>query len=129
MTVSDSFTHLLDSFPEPWRPKVGDKVIGLIISLESRTTEYGEYPIVILRTDEGQDFAVHAFHTVARRELEKLQPRLGDRIGIAYHGPHPTKGYERYRIVIARDMGVSGLHETPSSAQDDTGDEGDGIPY
>ena len=74
-------------------------------ALQPRTIEYGEYPIVSVRTDDGHDFAFHAFHTVAKGELEKLPPKLGDRIGIAYHGPDPVKGYERYRIVIVRGAG------------------------
>jgi hypothetical protein len=100
---------MLDAFAEGWRPNVGDKLIGIVIGIESRTTEFGEYPILTIRTDEGDDFAFHAYHTVAKREIEKLQPRVGDRIGIAYHGPHPTRGYERYRIVIARDTGAGNI--------------------
>ena len=111
--MSIDITSMLDSFPEGWRPEPGDKLIGVVIGLGSRVGEYGEYPIVSVRTDDGQDFAFHAFHTVARGELETLQPKLGDRIGIAYHGPHPTKGYERYRIVIVRRAGEVAVGEAP----------------
>jgi hypothetical protein len=75
------FSALLDSFPEGWRPKPGDKLIGVIIGIEARTTEYGTYPIVTIRTDSGADFGFRAFRTVARREVEKLKPKVGDRIG------------------------------------------------
>jgi hypothetical protein len=111
--MSIDITSMLDSFPEGWRPSPGDKLIGVVIGLETRVAEYGEYPIVSVRTDGGQDFAFHAYHTVARRELEKLQPQLGDRIGIAYHGPHPTKGYERYRIIIVRRAGEVTMDDAP----------------
>lgn len=70
-----------------------------------------------MRTDDGQDFAFHAYHTVARSELEKLQPKLGDRIGIAYHGPHPTKGYERYRIIIVRRAGEVAAEDAPPNPE------------
>jgi hypothetical protein len=131
MNSSTTFTDLLDSFPEGWRPQPGDKLIGVVIGLEKRTTEYGEYPIVTVRTDEGKDYAFHAFHTVAKGELEKLQPMVGDRIGIAYHGPHPTKGYERYRIVIARDAGGAVIEDSAPERrpEQDAQDEGDEFKF
>jgi hypothetical protein len=142
--MSIDITSMLDSFPEGWRPTPGDKLIGIVIGLETRVAEYGEYPIVSVRTDDGRDYAFHAFHTVARRELEKLQPKLGDRIGIAYHGPHPTKGYERYRIVIVRRAGEVAVDDAPPTAvvegdsvflpapdasEPEPTDEDDGIPF
>ena len=99
------FTALLDSYPEGWRPQAGDKLIGVVIGIEERTGDYEPYPIVTIRTDGGSDFAFHAYHTVARREVEKLEPKVGDRIGVDYHGLHPERNYERYRIVLQR--GVS----------------------
>jgi hypothetical protein len=116
--TSDAFINLLDAFPEGWRPKSGDKLIGIVIGTGERTGTFGKYPIVDVRTDEGRDFAFHAYHTVARNEIEKLQPKVGDRIGIAYHGPHPTRGYERYRIVIIRDTGSA---TDDNAAPPDTG--------
>jgi len=131
--VNPSLTDMLDSFPEGWRPQPADKLIGVVIGSETRTTDYGEYPIHTVRTDDGRDVAVHAYHTVLRRELEKLQPRVGDRIGIAYHGPHPTRGYERYRVVLVRDTGGGDAEGAASSTPADPGpsgsDEGDGIPF
>ena len=95
-------------------------------------------PIVTVRTDDGHDYAFHAFHTVAKGELAKVQPRVGDWIGIAYHGPHPTKGYERYRIVIARYTGGEAIggptSQDPAPGGGAPGDAApseaeDGIPY
>jgi hypothetical protein len=146
--MSDDIDRLLESFPEGWRPSPGDKLIGIVIGLQTRAGDYGDYPIVIVRTDEGEDFAFHAFHTVARGELEKLQLREGDRIGIAYHGPHPQRRYERYRIVLVRRSGEPGSDSPPSAdspppdqgmgpdgaaapdQQEDAGDgQGDGVPF
>jgi hypothetical protein len=128
--MGSNITDLLDSMPEGWRPQPGDKLIAVVIGSETRTTEYGEYPILTVRTDSGQDVAVHAFHTVLRRELEKLQPRVGDRIGIAYHGLHPTRGYERYRVVITRDTGGSDSAVSEPSGEGPSGsDDDDGIPF
>jgi hypothetical protein len=88
----------LDSTAEAWRPEPGDKVVGVVADVDSRTTEFGTYPIVTLRTDADEEIAVHAFHTVLKREFAKRPPRLGEGLGIKYLGKS-EKGYEGYRIV------------------------------
>ena len=127
--MSDDINRMLDSFPEGWRPSPGDKLIGTVIGLEMRAGEYGDYPIVTVRTDEGDDYAFHAYHKVAKGELEKLQPRIGDRIGIAYHGPHPTRGYERYRIIIVRRAGEAAGDTTPPEPPEADADGDDDVPF
>jgi hypothetical protein len=44
-------TDRLDNFAEGWRPKPGDKLIGLVTDVDSRETEYGDepYPIITWR--------------------------------------------------------------------------------
>jgi hypothetical protein len=98
-----SLDERLDSFAESWKPKPGDKLIGVVTDLNERDNEYGSYPIVTVRTDDGTELAFHAFHTVARNELAKQRPQIGDRIGIAYHGKPKGKTYEAYRIIVERD--------------------------
>jgi hypothetical protein len=87
----------LDANAEAWRPQPGDKLIGAVVDLGSRTTEYGTYAIVTLRTEAGDEVAVHAFHAVLAREFQKRPPRLGERLGIKYLGKS-EKGYEAYTI-------------------------------
>jgi hypothetical protein len=98
-----SLNDRLDSYAEAWRPKPGDKLIGVIVDLDERASEYDEdpYPIVTVeRDDDGREVAWHAYHTVARNELAKQRPQRGDRIGIAYHGKPDGKSYESYRIIV-----------------------------
>lgn len=97
----------LDSYAEAWRPEPGDKLVGTVVELGQRQSEFDKdpYPIITVETEEGEQFAFHGFHTVARGELAKLRPRLGERIGIAYHGKHEERGYERYRIIVEREHG------------------------
>ena len=89
-------------YPEPWKPKPGDKLVGVVVDLDERDSQYGDssYPIVTVQPDDGTETAFHAFHTVARNELAKQRPQIGDRIGIAYHGMPEGKSYESYRIVV-----------------------------
>jgi hypothetical protein len=108
----------LDSFAEGWRPKPGDKLFGLVTDVDSRESEYHDepYPIITVEAEEGStgdgemiqpgtELAWHAFHTIARREVAKQRPAVGDHIGIAYHGPadKAPAGFspaERWRVLV-----------------------------
>ena len=94
----------LDSFAEAWRPEPGDKLVGVIVDLDERVSQYDEdaYPILTIETDDEEEFAFHAFHTVARNELAKQRPAVGDRIGVAYFGKKDGRNYESYRIIVER---------------------------
>jgi hypothetical protein len=99
-SVGRSLEDRLEANAEPWKPNVNDNdtVVGTVIDVDSRTTEFGMYPIVTVATDAGDEVAVHAFHTVLKNEFAKRPPQLGERLGIKYLGKH-AKGYEAYRIV------------------------------
>lgn len=105
----NSLFDRLDRFAEAWRPTTaGEKIVGRVVDVDLRESEYGApYPIVTIETDDGVELAFHGFHTVARRELAKQRPQVGDRIGIAYHGRgEPSRpgmsGAELYRIIVER---------------------------
>lgn len=100
--IDDDFDSRLESFPEAWKPKAGAKVIGKVVLVEEREGEYGTYPVLVVRADDGAEIAIHCFHTVLRNELAKLRPAAGDRIGIKYFGKDAAKGYERYRCIVDR---------------------------
>ena len=104
-----SLEERLDSFADPWKPNAGEKLVGTVVDLDERDGEFGKYPIVTVRTGEGDDLAFHAFHTVARNELAKQRPQVGERIGIAYRGKPVGKTYESYRIIVDRDGGARQL--------------------
>lgn len=82
-----------------WRPNPGDKITGKVTQLSLGESEYGVYPIVTLG-----DVAVHAFHTVLRRELNRIRPVVGHTLTIEYHGSTAegtgkfNKGYEAYTV-------------------------------
>ena len=89
-----------------------------LTDLDTRETEYGDepYPIITVLAEEGStlecesihagtELAWHAFHTIARREIAKQRPAIGDHIGIAYHGPaeKASAGFspaERWRVIV-----------------------------
>ena len=97
-TISDR----LDLFAEARRPDKGDKLIGEVIDVDRRVGDYGAHPVVTIRDASGREHAVHVFHAVAKSELANVRPAIGDEIGVAYHGEHPQKKYEMYKVVSAK---------------------------
>jgi hypothetical protein len=89
---------------EAWRPAAGEQLVGTVLSITERESNYGgTYPLLVVATDDGRALDVHAFESVLLDELAKLRPRVGERIGIAYLGKHEERGYHRYRLVVDRD--------------------------
>jgi hypothetical protein len=93
----------LDSTSEPWKPSPGDKLVGTVVDIDERDAGYGSYPVVTVLDDTGAQWAFHAYHTVAKSELAKARPVVGDRIGVKYLGRHEGKQYEAYKVTVARD--------------------------
>lgn len=88
---------------EAWRPAAGEQLVGTVLAITERESNYGgTYPLIVVATDDGRAFDVHAFEAVLLDELAKLRPRVGERVGIGYLGKH-ERGYHRYRVVVDRD--------------------------
>lgn len=102
--------RLESGLPSAWRPDQDDPdtLIGEVVEIEVGTSDYGRYPILIVRTADGEK-AVHGFHSVLQNELMKHQPQVGERVGIKYLGDVPTrpgskfKSYKGYRVKVERD--------------------------
>lgn len=97
---NDIHEQLDGEFAEAWKPTKGAKIVGVVTDVTSRDGGYGEYPIVTIKTGDG-DLAVHCFHEVLRGELARIAPKVGDEIGIRYLGKHPEKGYHQYKVARA----------------------------
>lgn len=95
-----------------WIPETkGDLLCGVVANVSSRSTDYGDYPIVTValtgkdaeatvkgsadftvKTAEGDEpwaggpLAFHAMGSVAANEIERSNPQVGDEIGILYDG-------------------------------------------
>lgn len=105
-------TDLTDQFEQQyapgWRPAIHEFIQGHVSSLAERAG-YDEklYPIVVVRTDAGNEVAVHAFHSVLRAKLAEVEPSVGDRIAIRYDGKVQSRTpghlpYHAYQVVIER---------------------------
>lgn len=84
-----------------WKPEPGDELAGKVIAVDRRNGNYGEYPIITLEQDNGERLAFHGYHSVAKRELEDLDPRAGDYMAIKYVGKGQTKSgapFHNYKL-------------------------------
>jgi hypothetical protein len=98
--------RLSEPYAEAWRPAPGDSLIGRVVAVDQRISSYDGvslYPVVTVRRDDETTAAFHGYHAVAKAELAKQAPRVGERIGVKYIGKPPGKQYEAYRIVVDRD--------------------------
>jgi hypothetical protein len=82
---------------ETWKPKPGDVLIGQVVDLDEIYGRHGSYPVVVVEQG-GQRVAWHAMPTVAKSELSKAAPEVGDRVAIRYDGKAEA-GYLRFVVV------------------------------
>lgn len=102
--------RLESGLPSAWRPDQDDPplLIGTVIEIEIGQSDYGRYPIIVVRLDDGSEKTVHGFHSVLQNELMKSRPNIGERIGIKYLGDVETKpgskfkSYKGYRVKVER---------------------------
>ncbi len=93
-------------FAPGWKPSESSELAGEITEISTRDRGYGAYPIITILEDDGNKLAFHAMHSVARRELGKLRPEVGERISVVYDGkktPRSGRGsYHGYTIAMDR---------------------------
>ena len=91
-----------------WNPAEGDKLSGTVLYVvEAVDSEFGEYPMIGVATDDGEAVNVHAFHTVMRNALDRWKVSPGDRIGIKYKGRKESKiagrsPYGDYNVIVQK---------------------------
>lgn len=107
--------RLESGLPSAWRPDQDDPdiLVGEVVEIEVGTSDYGRYPILVVRQEDGTEKAVHGFHSVLQNELVKIKPQIGERVGIKYLGDVPTKpgspfkSYKGYRVKVEREAGAA----------------------
>lgn len=98
-----------------WKPEnEGDSVEGKVLRIDVRDDSEGRpYPILTLEDEGGTQVAVHAFHTVLKRELADRLNGLpvSEQVGTYFHitylgrkqGGISGRGYAAYRVRSNRD--------------------------
>ena len=90
-----------EDYAEAWSPEPGGTIAGTVVSIDARDGGYGPCPIVTIATVEAF-IAFHAFHSVAKNELAKLRPQVGEKLVIVYNGKRNSKSgrgsYHSYSV-------------------------------
>jgi hypothetical protein len=100
-------------YAKAWLPEEGETLVGIVTELQIGTSDYGQYPILVVQPEVGDRRSVHAFHTVLHDRLLELMPDVGEEIAFKYMGrvlPKNAKagatvkddGYESYRVIVDR---------------------------
>ena len=122
--------RLESGLPSAWRPdqEDADMLIGEVVEIEVGQSDYGAYPILVVKLSDGTEKAVHGFHSVLQNELLKSQPQIGEKVGIKYLGDVPTKpgskykSYKGYRVKVERAQGAAfDWNKIGQSSEDQSG--------
>jgi hypothetical protein len=105
-TTADEFEQSLDQaqeYAKAWRFDVdGPVIVGHVVSFGEFDAGWGPYPIATVRLADGSERSVHCQREVLSRELAKVRPRIGERIGIKWLGQPEGKRYHRYIVRVDR---------------------------
>jgi len=79
-------------------------LIGTVVDHFTRPNFRGDgiIDVVVLRTDTGDEVAVHCGPTVLANQMASARPNFGDRIGVKYLGTEKGSGpnpYHNYKVV------------------------------
>src|SRR5687767_466240 len=94
--------RLESGLPSAWRPDQEDPdlIIGEVVDIQVGTSDYDPYPLIVIKQDDGEEKAIHGFHTVLKNELLRQKPQIGERIGIKYLGEQATKPGSKFKSFI-----------------------------
>ena len=121
--MTDMFNQLDEevTYAEAWMPVIGDKIVGTVTKIDSRTTEYGEYPILTLQVEAGTqngnplpvpaELSWHVLGTVAQKELgfedgkwtSERKVNTGSKVGAKYVEDRKGKsgyGYAFWHVLV-----------------------------
>jgi len=112
----------------PWIPKTpGEKLTGVLSGLDIGWSDYqgGEYPIMRITVDTGEERPVHGFSTVLKGEILKHKPKIGEYLTVTYlglaakakPGMNPAKLYRIY-VEGRESMDVASIYARLEGAQE-----------
>ena len=68
---------------------------GEIFAIVPRLGDYGKYPVVILDANDGETYAVHAFHTLLFDQLKEIHATPGMNVVFSYAGKREKNKEEK----------------------------------
>src|SRR5207244_9608199 len=86
MSQHQTYQDALDApEAEPWRPEVGEKLVGEVVEVDEFTGDYGTAPTVTIQPEDGgEPLKVFGFGTVLKDKIERANPQVGDIVGVKF---------------------------------------------
>lgn len=78
--------EVMDFGVEGWRPEPGDTFTGRVENITIGASEWGQYPIVEIKSADNTHIAVHAFHHTLQKNFAMIKPKVGHEVTVTYHG-------------------------------------------
>ena len=101
--------------PATWDPSPGDVLEGVLTERDQWESKFKDDagnakldPVLTILTDDEGEMRFFAHASTAKKQIERLNPMVGDRVAIGYHGkkdPADNQSPHRYRVVVERAEG------------------------
>lgn len=102
--MSDTSEYAEIMTAKAWRPNPGEAISGTVANLRRQDDEYGGHVVVTLATgaegDQPVYAAVHAFHSVLKKQLSDMKPSKGDPLKITYLGKVDGKNQPYHSYLV-----------------------------
>jgi len=94
-----------------WMPGVDEARIGTFQRWTTRTDSKGKnHPVALFKGDDGQLYSLWVFHVVLTKEMNRADPKVGDRIKVERLADRTSakgKPYKMHRVTILDRAGPS----------------------
>jgi hypothetical protein len=92
MTANDSTTEFWSEFDSDRFSfdESGDRADGVVIERRAENGQSGRLPVLVLRTDDGEDKELWAGQFDLKQQLAKQRVDVGDRVTVELTGTRPT---------------------------------------
>lgn len=101
-TLTSEFAEIMTA--RAWRPSVGESITGTVANLRKQDDEYGGHVVITLSSavEGGQPVytAVHAFHSVLKKQLFDMKPVIGTPLTITYLGKVDGKNQPYHSYLV-----------------------------
>jgi hypothetical protein len=108
-----------------WEPEPGETVYGRIQAFNEFDTVKGPARTVVLELEGGGELGVWLTPVVLAGEFARLQPLVGEFIGIKYGGQPPGKAWHAYKLLVVRDGGAQPTKAPATPANQNQQDDDD----
>lgn len=116
------------AYAPAWRPEnAGDGLEGVVVSVDRRSHDNHPdgYPIITVRTANGEDYSIHGMSFVLKEELTKRGLRPGDELAVIYDGKKTSNSgrqFHSYRVASRQGSAPAPaprMREAPAAFADD----------